>query len=156
MKTFIAHPDGRGPFPAVVMFQNVGGLGDVLRGMARRVAEAGYYCAVGSLYYRLGTIVIDPDSRNEKVMAVRRIAADSLDNAEVMSDTKALLEFMDSDSAVRRGPMGTIGFCQGGRFTVLAAATFPERFKAVASLFGTKLVTDGPDSPHLIMNRIQG
>ena len=78
METFIVHPDGTGPFPAVVMFQNVGGLSEILRGMARRVAAAGYYCAVPSLYYRLGTIVIDPDSKDEKILGLRKIASGSL------------------------------------------------------------------------------
>ena len=156
METFIVHPDGTGPFPAVVMFQNVGGLSEILRGMARRVAAAGYYCAVPSLYYRLGTIVIDPDSKDEKILALRKIASGSLVNGKVVEDTRALLEFIAEDKAARKGPKGTIGYCQGGRFAVLAAGNFPDQFKAGASLFGTQLITTQADSPNLVLEKLQG
>ena len=156
METFVVHPDGKGPFPAVVMYQNVGGLSEILRGMARRVAQEGYYCAVPSLYYRLGTIVIDPDTRDEQVMALRKIASGSMRNAKVMEDTRALLDFMAQEPAVGRGPKGNIGYCMGGRFSVVAAATFPDVFKASVALFGTRLITDAPDSPHLLLDRIEG
>lgn len=156
MRTFVAHPDGKGPFPAVVMYQNVGGLSDILRGMARRVAEAGYYCAVPELYYRLGTIVIDPDSHDEQIMGLRKIASGSVRNAKVMEDTKALLESLAKDPLVKPGPKGTIGYCMGGRFSILAAAHFPESFTATVALFGTRLITDAPDSPHLGLGKIRG
>ncbi len=156
METFIVHPDGAGPFPTIVMFQNVGGLSDILRGMARRVAQEGYYCAVPSLYYRLGTIVIDPDSKDEKVLALRKIASGSLVNGKVVEDTRALLEFVAQDGAARPGPKGTVGYCQGGRFSVLAAGHFPDEFKAAASLFGTQLITQKDDSPHLLLKKLQG
>ncbi len=156
MQTFIAHPDGKGPFAAIVMYQNVGGLSDILRGMARRVAQAGYYCAVPELYYRLGTIVIDPDSNDEEILGLRKIASGSMRNDRVMTDTKSLLQYLDEDPSVKRGPKGTIGYCMGGRFSILAAEHFPEAFTASVSLFGTKLISDQPDSPHLKLDRLRG
>jgi len=156
MDTFIACPDSGTPAPAVVMYQNIGGLSERLLTMARRVAANGYYCAVPDLYYRLGKIVFDTDSTDEHVLALRRIAGASLANAKVMDDTRALLDFMAKERAVRQDGMGTIGYCQGGRFCALAAAFFPDRFKAAAALYGTRLVTDAPDSPHLVLDRIRG
>jgi carboxymethylenebutenolidase len=156
METFIAQPDGAGPFAAVVMFQNVGGLSEILRNMARRVAQEGYYCAVPDLYYRLGKIVIDADATGEHVMAVRRAVLASISNAAVMADTRALLTHLAKDPAVRRGPKGTIGYCMGGRFAPLAAGTFPEEFVATAGLFPVALMTDKPDSPHRLLDRVRG
>jgi len=156
MRTFVAYPDVKGPFPAVVMYQNVGGLSDILRGMARRVAQAGYYCVVPELYYRLGTIVIDPDSHDEQIMGLRKIASGSMRNGKVMEDTRALLESLAKDPLVEPGPKGTIGYCMGGRFSILAAEHFPEAFTATVSLFGTRLITDAPDSPHLGLDKIRG
>lgn len=156
MQVFIALPSGPGQFPAVLMYQNVGGLSETLCNLARRVAGEGYYCAVPELYYRLGTIVIDADSKNEQVRAIRKIASNSLDNGKVMDDTRALLAWMESDPAARSGAIGTIGYCQGGRFAVLAAAHFPDRVKASSSLFGTRLITEAADSPHLLLDRIRG
>ena len=45
--------------------------------------------------------------------------------------------------------MGAVGYCMSGQFAINAAATFPDRLAAAASMYGTYLVTDKPDSPHL-------
>ena len=156
MDAFIAYPDGPGPFAPVVMYQNVSGLSESMRGMARRVAAEGYYCAVPDLYYRLGKIVIDADSEASDVQAIRKIAIASLKNRAVMADTQALLEEISRDPLARPRPGGVVGYCMGGRYSLLAAAHFPEVFKACASLFGTGLVTEASDSPHRLVSRIQG
>jgi carboxymethylenebutenolidase len=156
MEVFVVHPATSGSYPAVVMYQNVGGFSELLRDMARRLAAEGYYCVVPDLYYRLGRIVIDPDSHDADILAIRKIASGSLKYAMVMNDTQALLSFLDGDPVVRRGPMGTIGYCQGGRFCVWAAEKFPGRFTATTSLFGTQLMADNPNSPHLTLDRIRG
>jgi carboxymethylenebutenolidase len=157
MEVFVAHPSGGGAFAPVFMFQNVGGFSEMLRDMARRVAAEGYYCIVPDFYYRLGRIVIDPDSHDENILAIRKVASGTMrDNAKVMGDVRHVLTFIDADPAAQRGPMGTIGYCMGGRLSIVAAETFPERFTATTALFGTQLITDRPDSPHLGLNRIKG
>lgn len=156
METFISHPDGKGPFPGVVIYQNVGGLSEILRGMARRASEEGYYCAVPDLYYRLGKVVIDPDSKDPDVKGVRAAASGSMRNPRVMQDTQAVIDFMNKDPLVKPGGLGCIGYCMGGRFAVLAAGTYPDTFKASASLFGTRLMTDAPDSPHRVLDKLKG
>lgn len=156
MDTFIAQPDGAGPFRSVVMFQNVGGLSETMRIMARRVAEKGYLCAIPDLYFRLGKIVLDPDSKMPEVLQIRQIVLTTLKNERVMQDTRALLRYLDDDLKVKSGPKGTIGYCGGGRFCVLAAGTFPEHFAATGSLFGTRFVTTAADSPHIVLPRIRG
>lgn len=156
MDAFIAHPDGAGPFAPVVMYQNIGGLGDSMREMARRVASEGYYCAVPDLYYRLGKIVFDPDSEDEHVLAIKNAAKISVKNAAVVADTRVLLDFMASEPMLCSSPKGAIGYCMGGRFALLAAGHIADEFRAAASLYGVGLITDAPDSPHLVLDRIQG
>lgn len=156
METCIVHPNGRGSFPAVILYQNVGGLSEMLCNMGRRVASMGYYCALPDLYHRLGKVVIDPDSHDEHVLAVRRAASGSMTHAQVIEDTAALLAFLDTEQAVQAGPMGCIGYCMGGRFVIVVAGTFPERFKATASLFGTRLITDDEDSAHHYVSKMRG
>jgi carboxymethylenebutenolidase len=138
------------------MFQNVGGLSETMRVMARRVAEQGYLCAIPDLYFRFGKVVLDPDSKMPEVLQIRQIVVGTLKNARVMNDTRALLQHMEGDPTVRPGPKGTIGYCGGGRFCILAAGTFPDHFKATGSLFGTRLVTSAPDSPHLVLPNLRG
>jgi len=156
METFIVHPDEAGPYAPVVMYQNVSGLSDSMRMMARRVAAQGYYCVVPDLYYRLGKIVIDADSAAEHVLAIRNAAIKSLRNTAVMEDTRALLKFIQSDRVVRPRPAAVVGYCMGGRFSLLAAAHFPSQIAAAASLFGVGLITDAPDSPHLMFGKMRG
>lgn len=156
MDVFVSHPDGNGPFPVVFMYHNVGGLSPLVMDLARRVASNGYYCALPDLYHRLGKIIIDPDSKDPHVLAVRKAVLDSLTDAGVMDDTEAALRFIASDPAARNGEMGTVGFCMGGRFVVQVGAKFPQIFTANASLFGTRMMTEAEDSPHKLLGRLRG
>ncbi len=156
MNTMIAYPDGAGPFPSAVIFQHVGGLSESMRPMARRIAQAGYVCALPALYYRLGSIVVDPLDPDERVAAIRTIASNSLTPATVMSDTRAVLRYLDRDPAVRPGVKGLVGYGWTGGLTLLAAATFPDVFRATAVVLGVRFVIDAADSPHLSFDRIRG
>ena len=49
-----------------------------------------------------------------------------------------------------------IGYCMSGQFVLSAAGAFPERVRACASLYGTRMVTDKEDSPHKLISQIQG
>ena len=77
----------------------------------------------------------------------------SIDGAKVMADTKEVLAHLDGRSNVKPGPVGTLGYCMGGGYALLAAGTFPDRVAAAASFHGGSLATDRPDSPHLLADR---
>ncbi len=156
MNVFTVHPEEDGPFPAVIMYHNAGGLTDKFPDMARRLASVGYYVAVLDLYYRLEARTFDSDSRDAASQKQKKGASSSLVNAKVMADTRSLLDFLQTDADVHPRFKGCIGDCIGGRFAPLAAANFPDKIRATASLFGTKLVTDATDSPHLQFGNIQG
>jgi carboxymethylenebutenolidase len=66
-----------------------------------------------------------------------------------MEDTHALLAFAEGQPAARTAKIGAVGYCMSGRYAVNAATHFPDRVKAAASIYGTHLATDQPDSPHL-------
>ena len=72
-----------------------------------------------------------------------------------MADIGAVLKFLDGEPA-RKGPKGTIGYCLGGRLSLAAAAEFPDQFRACASMHGTRLVSDKPDSPHRFVDKMRG
>ena len=67
----------------------------------------------------------------------------------VMADTQVMLDFVATQDAAGKGPIGTVGYCMSGRYAMGAASNFPDRVKAAASIYGTHLMTDQPDSPHL-------
>ena len=74
----------------------------------------------------------------------------------VINDTRDLLRVIDGDVLAKRGPVGSIGYCMGGRHILCVAGAFPERLRAGACLHGVELVTDKPDSPHCIAQKAQG
>jgi carboxymethylenebutenolidase len=71
----------------------------------------------------------------------------------VMEDTTALLAYADTQPAANTKIVGTVGYCMSGRYAINAATHFPDRVKAAASIYGTHLATDQPDSPHLAGKR---
>ena len=124
--------------------------------MCRRIAKAGYACLLPDMYYRLGTIRFDIPRRDDAMAAVIRPAMNSLTNAMVTDDTAAMLGFLDGRDAVKPGPVGCVGHCMSGRFITTAAARFPHRMVAAASLYGVGIVTEAEDSPHKLLSQVKG
>ena len=118
-----------------------------LRDMARRFASAGYFVVLPNLYYRAGVMELgpltDPTAR-ERMMGLMN----DLSIEMVMRDAESLIAWIDTQAAASKEPMGAVGYCMSGQFAINAAARFPERIKAAASMYGTYLVTDKADSPH--------
>lgn len=160
MTTFVAHPDEGGPFPVVLVYMDALGLRDELRGIGRRLADAGYFAVVPDLYYRFGDGITfdawklgDPESGEMQEMFgyVHR-----LDDDAVMEDTRAVLAQLENESLASSGPKACVGFCLGGRLVVRAMASFPDVFAAGSALHPSFIVADGPDSVHLRIGEIRG
>jgi carboxymethylenebutenolidase len=61
---------------------------------------------------------------------------------------------MDTQKVVNRHkPMGVQGYCMGGPYAFVAASLRPDRVGAAATCHGGGLVTDKPDSPHLLIEK---
>ena len=73
-----------------------------------------------------------------------------------MQDASAYVKFLDSQASVNKNAkMGVFGYCMGGPMTMQAAAANPDRIGAGASFHGGGLVTDKPDSPHLLIPKMK-
>ena len=151
---FVACPDAPGQFPGIIFYMDAPGFREELCNMARRIAKHGYFCLLPDMYYRLGTCRFDIPRRNDAMSAVIKAAMNSLSNADVADDTAAFIGWLDAQGKVAEGPVGCVGHCMSGRYITTAAARFP-RMKAAASLYGVGIVTDKPDSPHLLLDRVQ-
>jgi carboxymethylenebutenolidase len=69
-----------------------------------------------------------------------------------MSDAQAYISFIDAQASVdTKRKIGTAGYCMGGPLIMRTAGAVPERVGAAASFHGGGLVTDKPDSPHLLI-----
>ncbi len=156
--TFVAHPAGGGSHPAVLIFMDAAGYRKELCDMARRLAGAGYFALLPNLYYRSGVLDLGPADVNQQSEWFKRTMTYGavLNVPKLMSDTDAILAWLDTQKAAKKGPMGVMGFCMSGAFVLNAAARHPERFAAAATIYGTSLVTDKPDSPHKLVPGIKG
>src|SRR5258708_16559680 len=85
--SFVACPDGPGPFPGIIFYMDAPGIREELRNMTRRIARHGYFAILPDMYYRLGTLPLDIQRRDEAMAAVFLGAMRSLTNATVMDHT---------------------------------------------------------------------
>jgi carboxymethylenebutenolidase len=145
-------PDGEGPWPAVIMFPDVGGLRDTLREMGERLSSLGYVVLVPDFYYRNGpyepvdmrTAFQDRESA-QRIMGMARAYTTEL----LVRDAEAFADFLDSLPETRAGGVGTTGYCMGGRLSLIVAGNLGERIAAAASFHGGNLAKeDDPSSPH--------
>ncbi len=147
------------------MFMDVWGLREELFGLARSVADHGYYCLLPNLFYREGKIrlerrnadgkMVSFDTLPEPLQNEMRGHSSKVDRPRTRIDIAAMLEFC-RDEPVAPGPAGSVGFCLGGRAAVYAGQEFAARFRSNASLHGTHLVTAAADSPHALVDRMGG
>lgn len=155
--TFIVHPDRDGPHPTILFFMDAPAIREELRDMARRLATAGYYVMLPNLYYRsgvmeLGPLPVDPNDPARQTMMDLMY---SLTIDKVMDDADAMLAYAAKDPAADARQVGCLGYCMSGQYAINCAARHPDVVKAAASLYGTYLVTDKSDSPHLVAAKTQ-
>ena len=159
METFIVHPERGGPHPAVFLLMDAPGIRAELRDMARRLATVGYYVLLPNLYYRAGRDTIyGPDvlehgsAEHARMRAVRT----KMTIPPVMADIADMLAYLDGQSAAKPGAVGAHGYCMSGPYALAAAARYPDRVAAAASFYGTWLVSDAEESPHLNLAKAKG
>lgn len=148
--TLVVTPDGGGPWPAVILYMDAGGIRPGLAAIARRLASSGYVVLVPDLFYRHGPYgpLVPRELFAGDFMAVVGPLMATTSNARAADDTAALLAHLAARADVT-GRIGAVGFCMGGGMAIVAAGAHPDRFAAVASFHGGNLATDAADSPHL-------
>jgi len=159
MATFFCRPERGGPYPAVLFLMDAPGIREELRDMARRLVSVGYCVLLPNLYYRHGRDTLyGPDvlehgsAEHKRMRAVRT----QMTIPPVMKDVAALIRFADGRREVKRGALGCHGYCMSGPYALAAAARYPERIAAAASFYGTWLVSDAVESPHLTLGKAKG
>ena len=152
------HP-ASGTHPGVLIWPDALGLRPAFEQMGRRLAESGYAVLVVNPYYRTERAPVLPEGASFRDEATRKKIFPlmrSLTPEIIVTDARAFVGFLDAQDAVADNRMmGTMGYCMGGSMTMRTAAAFPDRIGAGASFHGGRLVTDSPDSPHLLVDRIR-
>jgi carboxymethylenebutenolidase len=153
MNTFIVHPEEGGPHPVVLFFMDAPGKREELHQMARRLAAVGYCVMLPNLYYRQSRDFWLTERTEEKMAYMFSLMA-TLDARTTECDTRALLDWVDTHDVANGSRIGAVGYCMSGPIVMWAAAAFPDRLSAIASIHGANMATDKPDSPHRIAGRV--
>jgi carboxymethylenebutenolidase len=155
---YLVHPS-KGAHPGVLVWPDIFGLRPAFRQMGKRLAESGYSVLVVNPFYRTKKAPTAPEHPDFNDPATRQALTalmSSLTPERVVIDAKAFIPYLDGHGSIhKRRKMATTGYCMGGPFTFRTAATFPDRIGAGASFHGANLVTDGPDSPHLLVSKMK-
>jgi carboxymethylenebutenolidase len=155
------HPSS-GAHPGVIIWPDAFGLRPSLREMGRRLAGSGYSVLVVNPFYRVAKAPIfedasnfnfsDPPQRAKLTPLMGSITA----AGAVEKDAPAFVAWLDSQPQVdKTTKIGTQGYCMGGPLVMRTAASVPNRIGAGGSFHGGGLVTNNPDSPHLLAPKIK-
>jgi carboxymethylenebutenolidase len=154
---YFVHP-AKGPSPGVLVWPDIFGLRPAFQQMGKRLAESGYAVLVVNPFYRTKKAPTAPenaDFTDPQTRSMLMSLHDSLTAATGTTDAKAFLGFLDGSPAVdKKRKLGTTGYCMGGPLVFQTAAAVPGRVGAAATFHGGGLVTDKPDSPHLLIPKM--
>jgi carboxymethylenebutenolidase len=153
------HPT-TGSHPGVVIWPDAFGLRPVMRDIGKRIAAEGYSVLVPNPFYRVSKApVIDNVSSfnfQTDMPKIQPLMASINAPGAAEKDAVAFVAFLDSQSQVNKSKkIGTQGYCMGGPLVVKTCAAVPNRVGAGGSFHGGGLVTDKPDSPHLLASKIK-
>ena len=120
-----AAPASGGPFPLILVVQEIFGVHEHIRDICRRLAKQGYYAIAPELYFRQGDV-----AKLASIDEIRPIVA-KVPDAQVLADLDAAAAWAGSQGADAER-LGLTGFCWGGRIAWLYAAHQPKLKAAVA------------------------
>lgn len=125
---YLARPAADGSYPAMIVIHEAGGLNDHARDVCRRFANLGFLALGVDLYTREGG---PPDTSDMQKVLARLFA---MSDSTALGDLEGAADFLrarpESD-----GKVGCIGFCMGGRFTLLFACS-SDRLDAAVDCWG--------------------
>jgi carboxymethylenebutenolidase len=142
-------PDEKERYPAILLLDEGFGVNAHIRSVAERLSREGYVVFVPDLYHRLGKQLQLSYGDTASLLA----CVESIRPEELVADLKATLSAMDSQFFVDRSKIGTLGFCYGGGYSMVANSIFP--LSAGVSFYGIGLgkfpySSLGSGSPHLL------
>jgi carboxymethylenebutenolidase len=114
-----AMPATGGPFPVILVIQEIFGVHEHIKDVARRFAKAGYLAIAPDMHGRQGDTTKAPD------MAAIQAIVGKVPDAQVMADLDATVAWAKAGGKGDTAKLGITGFCWGGRITWLYSAHNP-------------------------------
>jgi carboxymethylenebutenolidase len=135
-----AMPASGGPFPVVLVVQEIFGVHEHIKDVCRRFAKAGYLAIAPELYARQGDV-----SKLTSIDDILKIVR-TVPDAQVMGDLDAAVEYAKESGKGDVTRLGVTGFCWGGRIVWLYAA-HSKQLKAGAAWYGRLVGEPSEQSP---------
>jgi carboxymethylenebutenolidase len=158
-RAYSFHPDGKGPWPAVIFFMDAPAIRPALFQMCERLASNGYFVLLPDMFWRAGPYapinMAEAFKDEESRRAIFGKFMASTDPVRSTRDTGAFLDWLAKQPEVKGDKVGITGYCMGGGLSLRAAGDYPDRVIASAGFHGGRLATDAPDSPHLLAPKIK-
>src|SRR5579875_1092790 len=104
-----AMPRQRGPFPLVLVVQEIFGVNDHIKDICRRLAREGYFAVAMDLFARQG------DLSKMDIQQVLQKVAPNVSDDQVLADLDASIEYIRASGRGDLDRVGITGFCWGGR-----------------------------------------
>jgi carboxymethylenebutenolidase len=127
MPAYRAVPEGKGPFPTVLVVQEIFGVHEHIKDLCRRLAKQGYFAVAPELYARQGDV-----SKMTDIPKIISSVVSKVPDAQVMSDLDATVAWAKSTGLADTTRLAVTGFCWGGRIVWLYAAHNPNLKAGVA------------------------
>ena len=124
VSAFLAKPDGKGPFPGVIVIQEWWGLNDWIKDQARALAKEGYVALAVDLYR--GKVADKQEDAHQLMMGTPRDRA--------LRDLKGGVAYLRGRADVNKARIGSIGWCMGGMYSLTLAVEEPGLSAVVAYL----------------------
>jgi len=132
MQAYVSIPEGKGPFPTVIVFQEAFGVNGHIRNIADRVAKEGYIAIAPELFHRTATPGLEIGHNVDFALIMPHFQAMTLEG--MAADAKATYDWLQKQPNVKHDKIGCIGFCLGGRLSFIANTTVP--LSAAISFYG--------------------
>lgn len=142
---YAARPDGAGPFPVVLVIEEIFGVHAYIRDVCRRLAKAGYLAVAPELYARLGDLSTMSDVRQ----IISQVISKAPD-AQLLADLDSAVAWAAANHG-DAGRLAVTGFCRGGRNTWLYAIHNP-KLRAAVAWYGPVAGTTSAIQPHTVLD----
>jgi len=140
MDAYFAFPAEGGPYPGIVVYQEIFGVNEHIREVCRRVAEHGYVAVAPDIYHRTAPRI--ELGYDEQGVSEGRKHKEATTMDGLLRDTHASIQALRDRDDVRDEALGAVGFCFGGHVAFIAA-TLPD-LKATACFYGGGITTMRP------------
>ena len=137
MAAYRAMPDGTGPFPTMVVIEEIFGVHEYIKDICRRYAKLGYFAIAPELFARQG------DPLHADIKTIITDIVPKVPDAQAMGDLDATVAYAKSTGKADTTRVGATGFCWGGRMIWLYARHDPQ-LKAAVAFYG---ILGGKASP---------